>query len=343
MKAFHITGINEFGLKDVSYPTISSDGVLVKMRASGICHSDYLLISGEYVLPFTYPVTPGHEWAGEVVEVGAKVTGFKVGDRVTGECAYGCGQCKMCLSGDPINCHHAAHFGFTDGTDGGADQEFFEVMPRLLHKLPDEVDFLTGSLVEPFTVAYWGFEANTRVDPSDTVLISGGGNIGLCALAVAKGKGCRTIVLEALPLRVAKARSMGADLVLNPLDDTIIEQVKDATSGGADFALETAGVAGSLKNMLDYVRNGGSIGFVGINFDTIAVQLGKIMSKALTIRGTVGSPNIWEKALKFLANSQVDIRQIHTHQFDLADAEEAFRIAKKPDQAIKVVITNEGG
>ena len=113
MKAFQITGINEFGIKEIPQPKINEDEVLVKMRASGICHSDYLLIKGEYVLPFSYPVTPGHEWAGEIVEVGSQVNGFKVGDGVTGECAYGCGQCEMCLSGDQINCSQADHFGFT--------------------------------------------------------------------------------------------------------------------------------------------------------------------------------------------------------------------------------------
>jgi L-iditol 2-dehydrogenase len=340
MKAFQITGKNEYGMKQVLHPTVKADEVIVKMRASGICHSDYLLVDGEYVLPFSYPVTPGHEWAGEIAEVGSQVNGFEVGDRVIGECAYGCGQCKMCLSGDPINCINPIHFGFTCGTEGGAAQEYFKVTPRILHKLPDEIDYKTGSLVEPFTVAYWGFEANTRVDPSDTVLISGGGNIGLCALAVAKGKGCRTIVLEGMPLRADKARSMGADVVLNPFDKDVIEQVTDITKGGADFAMETAGVAGSLKNMFDYVRSGGSIGFIGINFDTVEVQMGKIMSKALNIKGTCGSPFIWEKALRFLANSKVDITKIHTHEFQLSDAEKAFEVAKQPDKAIKVVLLN---
>ena len=92
MKSFQITGKNSFELKDVPTPSISDDEVLVKMRASGICHSDYLLVSGEYVLPFDYPVTPGHEWSGEIVDVGSQVKGFQAGDRVTGECAYGCGH-----------------------------------------------------------------------------------------------------------------------------------------------------------------------------------------------------------------------------------------------------------
>jgi len=340
MKALHIDGKNQYGVKEVEVPKINEDEVLIKMRASGICHSDYLLISGEYVLPFEYPVTPGHEWAGEIMEVGKNIRGFEAGDRVTGECAYGCGQCEMCLSGDPINCISADHFGFTRGTEGGADQEYFKVMPRLLHKLPDEVDFKTGSLVEPFTVAYWGFEANTRMDSSDTVLISGGGNIGLCSLAVAKGKGCRTVVLENVPLRQERAKQMGANHVLNPTDPDIIEQVQDLTRGGADFALETAGEPGSLKNMFDYVRNGGSITFIGINFDDVTVQLGKIMIKALTIKGTVGSPYVWEKALKFMANTNIDLTQIHTHEFQLAEAERAFEIAKDREKAIKVVLLN---
>ncbi|MFC1938566.1 zinc-binding dehydrogenase [Chloroflexota bacterium] len=343
MKAVVISKRDDLSVKDVPVPKIERDEVLVRHKASGICHSDYLLISGQYILPFEYPVTPGHEWAGEIVEVGSEVKVFKVGDRVTGECVFGCGVCELCQSGNFTYCPSAGHFGFTAGTRGGADQEYFAVSERLLHKFPEGVSFEKGSLLEPFTVAYYAFEATAKVDASDIVLISGGGNIGLCALAVAKGKGARAIVLEPVPLRQKVAKEMGADFVLDPSEEDIIEKVKDLTNEhGADFVLETSGESASYKNMFDYVRNNGSIAVVGINIgNVISAELGKIQSKGLNIRGTVGSPYVWEKALKFLAQSKVDITKIQTHKFPLEKAEEAFKIAKDREKAIKAVLISE--
>ena len=343
MKAVIISKRDDLRVKDVPVPKIAKDEVLVKHKASGICHSDYLLISGQYILPFEYPVTPGHEWAGEIVEVGPEVKVLKMGDRVTGECVFGCGICELCQSGNFTYCANAGHYGFTTGTRGGADQEYFVVPARLLHRLPRSMSFETGSLVEPFTVAYHAFETTAKVDASNTILISGGGNIGLCALAVAKGKGARAIVLESVPLRQKVAKEMGADFVLDPNEEGIIERVKGLTNGqGADFVLETSGESASYKNMFDYVRNNGHITVVGINIgNIIPAELGKIQSKGLIIKGTVGSPYVWDKALKFLAQSKFDITKIQTHKFPLEKAEEAFRLARDREKAIKTILISK--
>jgi L-iditol 2-dehydrogenase len=100
MKALVISGPNDYGYRDTDVPEIGPDEVLFRPRASGICHSDFELISGQYIVPFEYPVIPGHEWAGEVVEVGKNVKLFKPGDRVVGECVIGCGVCPICQSGN---------------------------------------------------------------------------------------------------------------------------------------------------------------------------------------------------------------------------------------------------
>src|SRR6476620_11012899 len=122
-------------IADKPMPEILDTEVLIKTRAVGICHSDYELLAGRYIIPISYPVTPGHEWSGEVVEVGKSVKDMKVGDRVVGECVVR----------TPERLHH---FGFSMD---GADRQFFSVNPDWLHKLPESVDDARGALIEPFT------------------------------------------------------------------------------------------------------------------------------------------------------------------------------------------------
>jgi L-iditol 2-dehydrogenase len=146
MKALVINKPGELEVKDLPAPAIGPDEVLVRMRAVGICHSDYELYSGKYIIPIDYPVTPGHEWAGEVVELGKAVTDVKAGDRVVGECVI--------ESGEEVD-----HFGFSID---GAYSQLFRARPEWLHKLPEGVSFKAGALVEPFTCGYYAIEANGR-------------------------------------------------------------------------------------------------------------------------------------------------------------------------------------
>src|ERR1700733_5740072 len=136
MKALVINKPGELQVKDLPTPEIAGDEVLVRMRAVGICHSDYELFSGKYIIPISYPITPGHEWSGEVVEAGAKVAGFAVGDRVVGECV--------------IESHEQIdHFGFSID---GAYAQYFKARPEWLHKVPAGGSFQKAALVEPFTL-----------------------------------------------------------------------------------------------------------------------------------------------------------------------------------------------
>ncbi|MFI5387836.1 MAG: zinc-binding dehydrogenase, partial [Fimbriimonadales bacterium] len=158
MKALVINKPFELEVKEMAVPKIAPDEVLVRMRAVGICHSDYELYSGKYIIPIDYPVTPGHEWAGEVIEVGKAVEAVKAGDRVVGECVI--------ESGEQVD-----HFGFSID---GAYAQYFKARPEWLHRLPEGVSFQTGALVEPFTCGYYALEANGRTNASETVLVSGG-------------------------------------------------------------------------------------------------------------------------------------------------------------------------
>ena len=150
-------------------------------------------------------------------------------------------------------------------------------------------------------------------------------------------------MVEPMPHRIEVAKKLGSDFVINPSEENPIEKIAELTDGkGADLVIEASGVDQSLVSIFDYARNNGRISMVGINIGKkLPVELGKIQIKGLRMKGCVGSPYVWEKALKFLQNSKIDLTPIQTHEFPLEEAETAFELASQRDKCIKVVLTNQ--
>lgn len=323
MKALIFDEPKKLTVAQVQSPRIDDNEVMIRSRRVGICHSDYELLAGQYIIPISYPVTPGHEWVGEVVEVGRNVKGLRAGDRVVGECVIN----------TPERIHH---FGFSMD---GANREYFAARPEWLHKLPDAVDDAKGALIEPFTCGYYAVMRHGGVNAADTVLVSGGGTIGLVTAAAAIGMGARVIVIDPVALRRDVATRLGADAVIDPSAGDPVQAVADLTKGGADLVVECAGHASSLANVFDYVRSEGAVSMVGINIgQKISVDLGKIQIKDLSVRGCIGSPGVWPAAIRFLERTGIDLSPIQTHHFNLDDALAAFELGKDPQKAVKVTL-----
>jgi L-iditol 2-dehydrogenase len=325
MKALIFETPNKPIIADVPMPTINDSEVMIKTRTVGICHSDYELLAGRYIIPISYPVTPGHEWCGEIVEVGKNVKNFKVGDRVVGECVVR----------TPERLHH---FGFSMN---GADREFFNVNPDWLHKLPDGVDDMRGSLIEPFTCGYYAVMRSGGTNASETVVVSGGGTIGLVTAAAALGMGARVIVADPIPRRREIAVKLGAEAI-DPTDRGA-EQIMQLTGGhGADLVIECAGHDASLAAVFDYVAQDGRMSMVGINIGRkISSNMGLMQLKNLTIRGCIGSPGVWPAAIKFLERTGIDLSPIQTHKFALTDAVKGFELGQDPKACIKITLTTK--
>jgi threonine dehydrogenase-like Zn-dependent dehydrogenase len=323
MKALIFETPNKPVIADVPMPSIKDTEVMIKPRTVGICHSDYELLAGRYIIPISYPVTPGHEWCGEIVEVGKAVKNFKVGDRVVGECVVK----------TPERLHH---FGFSMD---GADREYFNVNPDWLHKLPDSVDDMRGSLIEPFTCGFYAVLRSGGTNASETVVVSGGGTIGLVTAAAALGMGARVIVADPIARRRDIARKLGAEAI-DPTDRGP-EQVKDLTGGkGADLVVECAGHDASIASVFDYACQDGRISMVGINIGRkIASNMGLMQLKNLTIRGCIGSPGVWPAAIRFLEKTGIDLSPIQTHKFALTDAVKGFELGQDPKACIKITLT----
>ena len=312
---------------DVPVPTIKDTEVLVKTHTIGICHSDYELLGGRYIIPISYPVIPGHEWCGEIVDVGKSVKNFKTGDRVVGECVVR----------TPERLHH---FGFSLD---GADRQYFSVNPDWLHKLPDSVDDNRGALIEPFTCGFYAVLRSGGTNASETVVVSGGGTIGLVTASAAIGMGARVIVVDPIKRRREIALELGAAEAVDA-NDNPVERIKELTGGkGAEMVVEASGHDASVASVFEYAAQDGRVSMVGLNIGRkITSQMGLLQLKNLTVRGCIGSPGVWPAAIRFLERTGIDLSPIQTHHFSLTDAVEAFKLGQDALACIKVTLTTKG-
>ncbi|HEY4281086.1 MAG TPA: zinc-binding dehydrogenase [Conexibacter sp.] len=321
MRALVFEAPNQAVVADVAEPEIGPDDVLVRSQAVGICHSDFELYEGRYIIPVSYPIIPGHEWSGEVVEVGSAVRDLKAGDRVVGECVVGPGG--------------RDHFGFTIS---GADAELFRARGEWLHKLPEELSYSAGAMVEPFSVAYAAMIAAGRVDPSDTVAVVGAGPIGLLCAMAAVASNARVHVIEPLAHRREAAMRLGVAGGLDPTAEGFSDAVDALTGGrGFDVVIEAAGHPAAMASALELAALEARVVYVGIAIGRPGMaDLGLIQSKALAIRGVIGSVGLWPATIRFLASGAVDPTQLVTARFPLADALSALDAARDTAANIKV-------
>ncbi|NIL91627.1 Sorbitol dehydrogenase [Rhodococcus fascians] len=319
MKALRFVAENKAEVADLDIPAIAADEVLIAARSVGVCHSDIELLEGRYIIPFEYPIIPGHEWSGEVAKVGADVDGFQVGDRVVGECVIG-----------------EDHFGFSIS---GAAAEFFVVKPAWLHKLPDEVSFTSGALVEPFSCGYYGLMRAGNVNASDVLVVLGAGPIGLGVVAGGAALGATTIVVEPSEGRRQAALKLGAAHAVTP--DEVDELLDKVSNGrGADVVVEATGRPEVMASALELAGHRARVVYIGIDVGRSApAKLGLIQSKELDIRGAIGSPGVWPATLRFIARSGLDLGGLVTREIAADDAVTALDEAQKPAENIKVHIT----
>jgi L-iditol 2-dehydrogenase len=309
-------------VRDLDMPTIAADEVLVRSRNVGICHSDFELYEGRYIIPVSYPIIPGHEWAGEIADVGRGVTTLRTGDRVVGECVVN--------NGDD-------HFGFSIS---GANAEYFVAKASWLHRIPGELSFIQGAFVEPLSVAYSASVAAGGIDASDEVAVIGGGPIGLLCTMTAATMGASVTMIEPQSHRRALGVEVGATRALDPGDGPVSDQVADATHGrGFDVVIEAAGAPAAMASALPIAGLNARVVFVGIDVGgTAPVEIGLIQSKALQVRGIIGSAGLWPRTIRFMATSGLDPSPLLTATFPLGDGTAALDAARDTTRNVKVQI-----
>jgi len=322
MRALVFTAPGQAEVADVACPEPGPGEVLVRSRVVGVCHSDLELLAGRYIIPIRYPITPGHEWAGEVAAAGPGVDAFRAGDPVVGECVVGPGG--------------RDHFGFSIS---GAAAEHFTVRAEWLHKIPPHLTFTQGALVEPFSVAYAAVRTGV-IDPSDRVAVLGGGPIGLLSAMAAVGRNAAVTLIEPRPDRRAKGLELGVRHAIDPAAGDLPEQARELTDGRLfDVVIESAGHPEAMAQALTIAGNHGRIVYVGIDVgNKVQAELGLIQARSLRIQGIVGSAGIWPQAIRFLGSGVVDPSPIVTARFPLDTAVEALGAASLGSGNIKVHI-----
>jgi len=322
MRALVFEEPHQAAIRELDVPSIATDEVLVRSRNVGICHSDFELYEGRYIIPVAYPIIPGHEWSGEIAEVGAGVTSLRAGDRVVGECVVN--------NGDD-------HFGFSIS---GADAEYFVAKASWLHRIPEELSFSQGAFVEPFSVAYGASVAADGIDASDEVAVIGGGPIGLLCVMAASTMGAAVTLIETQAHRRALALEVGATAAIDPVADPLAEQVHEATRGrGFDVVIEAAGAPPAMASAFSIAGHSARIVLVGIDVGGSApVEIGLVQSKALQVRGIIGSAGLWPRTIRFMATSGLDPTPLLSATFPLGDGTAALDAARDTSRNVKVQI-----
>lgn len=340
MKAVVLRGVGDLRLEELPDPRPAEDEALIRVKAAGVCGTDVHMWEGANT-EGTFPFIPGHEWAGEVVEVGKDIKTFSVGDRVVAEVPIKCRVCPNCRDGmDPNMCPDFELYGFSWEYPGGM-AEYTVSKEERLFKIPDNVSYEEAALVEPLSVAYHGvWGSGGGAAPHDRVAIFGAGPIGLFALLTCKASGAPVIVIEPQPFRQEMARKLGADVVIDPTLGDVIEQVLAHTGGrGATLVLECSGSNGALEASIDAVAKHGRIVLIGQSVGRkIPIEIGKTIFQGVTISGSSGSPYFFPKTLTFMSRRLVDLTPIITHQFPLTDVLEAFELGKKATDSAKILL-----
>jgi len=329
------------GVKQVPVPEPKPDEALIQVYCIGICGSDVHYYEhgriGRYEVK--EPLILGHELAGIVVQTGDQVTNVSVGDRVAVEPGVTCGRCEYCKSGRYNLCPDVV-FMATPPVDG-AWAEYVAVRSDFLFKLPDEMSFEEGALLEPLSVGLHAVRRG-RIRPEDRVLVLGLGPIGLLAIEAAKLSGASQVYgSDVVDFRRDLAVRMGAAGVINPLSDDVPERLKELTGGeGIDLIIETSGNAGAIGSSIGYVNRGGRIVFVGLpTKDAIPVDIGALVDAELDVYGVFRYANTYPAAIRLLQSNGSRIREIITHEFPLDRIREAVELARtQKDTSVKVMI-----
>lgn len=324
-------------------PTPPQGGVVLRVLACGICRSDWHAWTGadsDVVLP----MTPGHEYCGEVVAVAADVTRWRVGDRVIAPFILGCGRCADCSAGHQTVCAHQSIPGFTRD---GAYAEFVAVdyadanLTALPETLPAEIAAGLGCRV---TTAFQALVGRACVQAGEWVAVFGGGGVGTSALLLARALGARVVVVDVVPEKLAYAKALGADATVDGRAGDAACAVRELTGGGAHVAIEALGIESTTVAALACLRRLGRVVQIGMptgQHARMTLPMDAIYSGQLTLQGTRGMPS-WRypSLLNLIAGGQLDLAPLVTRTVSLSRASAELAAFDHPAPPGVAVITD---
>ncbi len=329
-KTFYMTDIEKLEVGEAPMPRIGADDVLIKVRSVGICGSDLHYYRegaiGDFKVEF--PFILGHEAAGIVEEVGENVTSLKKGDRVCMEPGVPCMKCEECLSGHYNLCRDV-RFWATPPYDGVLS-EYVAHPAAFTFKIPDNMSFTEGALVEPLAIGLHACNMG-GVKLGQTVAILGAGCIGLVTLLAAKAYGATQIIVgDVLEKRLNKARELGA-VAINTAEEDFAAKVMELTGGcGADVCIDCAGFSATVDSCLSSAKPAGTVIIVGLGQDRVdGFNTGIMSTKELTVKSIFRYRNLFPTAINAIAGGRIDVGTIVSHRFSFDDTINAFATCHK--------------
>lgn len=324
-------------LQEMPRPTPKDHEVLIKIHTTAICGTDLHIYEWNTWAQHTIPIPNiiGHEFMGEIVEIGKDVHHLKIGERVSGEGHITCGHCRNCREEKQHLCPHTQGIGVNRN---GAFCEFFAFPASNIIQLPETISNDTAAILDPLGNAIHTTLSFDLI--GEDVLITGAGPVGLMAIAIAKQVGARYIVITDInDYRLNLAKQLGATRAINIQKESLENTIQALNlTDGFTVGLEMSGQAEAIRLLLDSVSYGASIGLLGIPDHDFEIDWNKIIFKGLTLKGIYGRKmyETWDKMLHLL-QSGLNISPIITHHFKIEDFEKAFDIARS-GQTGKVIL-----
>lgn len=349
MKAALWYNEKDIRVENIAEPAVGDHEVKIKVSYCGICGSDlHEYLAGPIFIPVDKPhpiskdkapIVMGHEYAGEVVEVGEAVTDIHIGDRVCVEPIYSCGKCTSCQKGHYNVCEQLGFVGLSGGYGGFA--EYSVVPSKMVHKIPDHMTWEQAALVEPTAVAVHAVrQSELRI--GDSVAVFGTGPIGLLVIQAAKAAGASKIIaVEVSPERREIAKQVGAHTVINPLEVDAVEVIKHATNGiGVDVAFEVAGIEPTIQAAIQATRVEGNVVNISIWEKAANIPLNNFILTERRMTSIIAYRNIFPQVIQLIANNQIQASELVTKHIKLENiVSEGFDALTKNKNQIKILVS----
>ena len=324
-------------MTEVDKPEVGHNDVMIKIKKTAICGTDIHIWKWDEWAQKTIPVPMhvGHEYVGHIVEMGAEVRGFEIGDRVSGEGHITCGYCRNCRAGRRHLCRNT--FGVGVNREGSF-AEFLVIPAFNAFKIPDSISDDLAAIFDPY-----GNATHTALSfnlVGEDVLITGAGPIGIMAVAIARHVGARHVVItDVNDYRLALATKMGATRVVNVAKSSLQDVMKElGMVEGFDVGMEMSGVPSAFQSLLASMNHGGKVALLGIPPSNTVIDWNEVIFKGLEIKGVYGREmfETWYKMVAML-QSGLDLSPILTHQFPVEQFEQGFA-AMLSGQSGKVIL-----
>lgn len=325
-----------FALKRIPVPAPSCGEVLTRVKTVGICGTDVSIFAGKRKVPL--PLVPGHEFAGEIVEIGPRTKGFQIGDKVTAGLVIGCGKCSYCRTGNECLCDNIKETGIHVD---GAFAEYVVTPVNTVHRLPDGMSFEQGASIDPIASAYRAVK-KARIGSEDTVVVYGPGPIGLYAMGIAKVEGAAQVMCVGVPgdeRRLEVAKALGADHIVLGREDEVLTAIEQITSGYmANVVIEATGRSEVVPLCLRSLRKGGRLSVAGVFHEPSTIETAIVVRHELSIYGSICYTwNDFRESLSLVQSGRVKPDRLISHQLPLSSLGEGLSYLANRE-AIKVIL-----